>query len=110
MKNLSVLSNLGLRSCSQIRVISSKKLGSSFELFTVNALRKYCFDITLCGGPKDRGIDFRGVWNLNSRNVNILGQCKCYKRRLGPVHVRELEGAMSHERKDTLGLLVTSIG
>lgn len=92
------------------RSVSNWTLGNSFELFTVQSLKKHRMDLLFCGGPGDRGVDFRGVWSLKSCQVNILGQCKCYKRKLGPAHFRELEGTLSHEQHTTLGMLVTNVG
>jgi len=92
------------------RSASNSSSGHNFELLAVQSLRKNRMDVWKCGGPGDRGVDFRGVWTLQERQVNILGQCKCYKRKLGPVHFRELEGTLSHEVQSTLGIIVTNIG
>ena len=90
---------------------SPTTVGRNFELVTVRTLKEYGFDVKACGGPKDRGVDFRGVWRLaNYPELSVVGQCKRYKIRLGPRYVRELEGVLSHEHENTLGLLVTELG
>ena len=87
-----------------------QEFGRQFEEIAAQSLRKFSFDVSVCGGPKDRGIDFRGVWLLKSSSVPVIGQCKRYKKRLGPRHVRELEGTLTHEVKGTLGIIVTESG
>ena len=99
--------NLYLRSYSST---TRQEFGRQFEEIVAQCLRKFSFDVTVCGGPKDRGIDFRGVWLLKSSPVRVIGQCKRYKKRLGPKHVRELEGTLAHEVKGTLGIIVTERG
>ncbi|KAL9963803.1 hypothetical protein ACROYT_G027348 [Oculina patagonica] len=102
-----------LPNCLSVRWYSSttkQEFGRHFEAVVVQSLRKYSFDVAVCGGPKDRGIDFRGVWRLKASSVRVIGQCKRYKRRLGPKHVRELEGTLTHEAKGTLGIIVTECG
>lgn len=105
--------NVGKILCRRLldsRSASSSTLGHNFEMVAVHCLRKNRMNIWMCGGPGDRGVDFRGVWCLQSSQVNIIGQCKCYKRKLGAVHLRELEGTLSHELHNTLGVIVTNIG
>ena len=90
--------------------ITRQDFGRYFEQVVAQSLKKYSFDVTHCGGPRDRGIDFRGAWLLKSSPVRVIGQCRRYKRRLGPKHVRELEGTLSHEVEGTLGLIVSESG
>ena len=90
--------------------ITRQEFGRHFEELVVQSLRKYSFDVAACGGPKDRGIDFRGVWLLKASSVPVIGQCRRYKKRLGPKHVRELSGTLAHEAKGTLGIIVTECG
>ena len=85
-------------------------VGRHFEKATVQALRRLAFDLSMCGGPKDKGVDFRGTWRLQSSCVPVVGQCKKYRKRLGPRHVRELEGALGRESGNTLGILVSEKG
>ena len=87
-----------------------QEFGRQFEEIVAQSLRRFSFDVAVCGGPKDRGIDFRGVWSLKSSSVRVIGQCRRYKKRLGPRHVRELEGTLTHEVKGTLGIIVTECG
>jgi len=90
--------------------ITRQEFGRHFEELVVQSLRKYSFDVAVCGGPKDRGIDFRGVWLLKASSVPVIGQCRRHKKRLGPKHVRELVGTLTHEAKGTLGIIVTECG
>lgn len=90
--------------------ITRQEFGRHFEELVVQSLRKYSFDVAVCGGPKDRGIDFRGIWLLKTSSVPVIGQCRRYKKRLGPKHVRELVGTLTHEAKGTLGIIVTECG
>ena len=87
-----------------------QEFGRQFEEIAAESLRKFSFDVAVCGGPKDRGIDFKGFWRLKSTSVPIIGQCRRYKRRLGPKHVRELEGTLTHEVNGTLGIIVSESG
>ena len=89
---------------------SKQEYGRQFEEAVVRSLKRFSFDVAVCGGPKDRGVDFRGVWLLRSSPVRVIGQCRRYKKRLGPRHVRELVGTLTHEPKGTVGFLVTENG
>ena len=89
---------------------SRQEFGRQFEEIVAKSLRKLSFDVAVCGGPKDRGADLRGVWLLKSSSVPVIGQCKRYKKRLGPRHLREMEGTLSHEVKGTLGIIVSESG
>lgn len=111
MKNFAkVVKNFPVIARSQSYSTRNGSIGDSFEIFTVKSLKKHGMEINLCGGPGDRGVDFRGNWNLQSRSVKTIGQCRFSKRKLGPVHLRELEGTLSHEQGNTLGMIVTNIG
>ncbi|XP_068732703.1 uncharacterized protein [Montipora capricornis] len=95
------------RSCSST---SRQQLGRQFEEIVVENLRKFSLDVAACGGARDRGIDFRGIWRLKSCSVRVIGQCKRFRKRLGPRFVRELEGSLTHEAKNTLGIIVSESG
>lgn len=92
------------------RSYSAVSLGKHFEKMAVAALTRHSFDVYVCGGPKDKGVDFRGKWRLKDLCVPVVGQCRKYKKRLGPRHVREMEGVLGRESEDTLGILVSSQG
>lgn len=96
-----------LKTCSST---SRQEFGRHFEEIVVQSLKKLYVDVAACGGPRDRGIDFRGVWRLKSSSMRVIGQCKRYKKRLGPKHIRELEGSLTHEVKETLGIIVSESG
>eukprot|EP01104_Vermistella_antarctica_P007032 TRINITY_DN17768_c0_g1_i1.p1 TRINITY_DN17768_c0_g1~~TRINITY_DN17768_c0_g1_i1.p1 ORF type:complete len:263 (+),score=8.48 TRINITY_DN17768_c0_g1_i1:194-982(+) len=85
--------------------------GTEFEELVVDSLRRFAFDIQRTGGPGDKGIDFRGTWQLPPElKVPVIGQCKFSSRRLKAMYIRELEGVLSHHAPGTLGLLISSVG
>ncbi|EFA79487.1 hypothetical protein PPL_07538 [Heterostelium album PN500] len=93
----------------EVEKINNVKKGTDFELLSINALSKYGFDLKRVGGAGDKGIDFTGVWRLpesssssnggghsksSNQEFNIVGQCKHYKTRIGPVVLREFESTL----------------
>ncbi|CAI2168973.1 19329_t:CDS:2 [Funneliformis geosporum] len=81
--------------------------GTLYEYETISCLKDH-FGITTrrVGGTNDSGIDFRGRWTLpNNQKLNIIGQCKNNSSKCSPISVRELEGVLCTETKDTLGIL-----
>jgi len=88
---------------------SSYFIGKTYELVTIDVLKKYCFDLLHRGSTGDKGIDFSGRWLLPNNIVPIIGQCKYSKKMLPPSVVRELEGVMS-QHLDHVGVLVASKG
>ncbi|RAL13755.1 uncharacterized protein BO97DRAFT_341811 [Aspergillus homomorphus CBS 101889] len=68
------------------------------------------------GGRDDKGMDLLGTWHLPGHElpIHVAMQCKAHRRRLGPQHIRELEGTISrrmpqHWRSDgrpRVGVLV----
>ncbi|GAA5868364.1 hypothetical protein JCM8547_002166 [Rhodosporidiobolus lusitaniae] len=93
---------------------SSASLGSAYELLSLNALLQPPFfftNLARVGGANDQGVDLHGEWSgrpllplslvggadLSSKNNArwpAIVQCKAYSDRVGPVTVRELEGAL----------------
>ncbi|KAG9120773.1 hypothetical protein FRC07_003599 [Ceratobasidium sp. 392] len=77
--------------------------GKAFEDRCLNLLKsQLSMTLTNVGGRLDGGVDLQGWWWLprlppdtsdERRRIRILGQCKAFEKKLGPVHVRELEGA-----------------
>jgi restriction system protein len=55
------------------------------------------------GGSGDGGVDLRGIY----RGQRYIVQCKRYRGRVAPHHLRELDGTRAHERADR-ALLVTT--
>lgn len=74
---------------------SSVYVGTRYEYTAAAALARYGFVLRRIGGASDGGIDLVGTWALPSlaRPVRAIVQCKAGARRVGPQHVRELEGA-----------------
>lgn len=55
--------------------------------------------LILSGGAGDQGVDMRGSWKLdNLRDVII--QCKCHGKPVGPAVVREMEGTAAYYESD----------
>ncbi|KAG9104006.1 hypothetical protein FRC06_006270 [Ceratobasidium sp. 370] len=77
--------------------------GKAFEERCINLLKsQLSMTLTNIGGPSDGGVDLQGWWwiprlppdkSSERRRIRVLAQCKALDKKLGPVHVRELEGA-----------------
>ncbi|KAJ1302001.1 hypothetical protein OPQ81_000836 [Rhizoctonia solani] len=78
-------------------------VGRAFEHRSLSLLQSQ-MSMTLAhvGSRGDGGVDLQGWWwvprldeskDKDRRAIRILAQCKAHKPKLGPVHVRELEGA-----------------
>lgn len=75
-------------------------VGTAFEERGLDLLRnRMSMTLTRIGGANDGGVDLEGWWWIPSttgserRRVRVLAQCKALEHKLGPIHVRELEGA-----------------
>ncbi|GAP84830.1 putative conserved fungal protein [Rosellinia necatrix] len=76
-------------------------VGTHYEYSVTSALCALGFDLRRVGGQSDKGIDLLGTWSVPSTPENlpmrVLLQCKAYSSaktaRVGPQHIRELEGA-----------------
>lgn len=75
-------------------------VGAAFEERGLDLLKnRMSMTLTRIGGRGDGGVDLQGWWWIPSatgserRRVRVLAQCKAHDLRLGPNHVRELEGA-----------------
>ena len=85
--------------------------GRNFELHAINVLKRIGLQLTHCGGAYDKGVDFRGYWNLSNTNqLKVVGDCKNFKIACGPVYVRSLSGTLDREPEDTIGILVSRKG
>ncbi|KAG8681509.1 hypothetical protein FRC09_017430, partial [Ceratobasidium sp. 395] len=77
--------------------------GKAFEERCTKLLgSKLSMTLTNVGGRGDGGVDIQGWWWLprlspesssERRRIRTIIQCKAFDKKLGPVHVRELEGA-----------------
>jgi hypothetical protein len=97
---------------------STVYVGTHYEYTVASALSRYGFYLRRIGGASDRGTDLVGTWTLPSNassdaspsssssssssppqaqtKLKILMQCKAGSgQRVGPQHVRELEGAFA---------------
>src|ERR1700728_1615512 len=101
--------------CSTINQSAVHK-GAAFERRTLKILQdNLSMSLKHVGGKSDGGIDLVGWWLLPSRiendppqrtsvvgvdpetyrHIRVIAQCKAEKKKVGPVYVRELEGAFS---------------
>ncbi|EQL01335.1 hypothetical protein G6O67_000598 [Ophiocordyceps sinensis] len=74
---------------------STVYVGTHYEYTVADALARHGFFLKRIGGPPDYGTDLIGIWRLPSLDqpMRVLMQCKAGTQRVGPQHVRELEGA-----------------
>ncbi|OAA74711.1 hypothetical protein LEL_08292 [Akanthomyces lecanii RCEF 1005] len=86
---------------------STVYVGTHYEYAVVAHLARYGFDLRRIGGARDRGTDLVGTWTIptsgaaessssSSQPLKVLVQCKAGSgQRVGPQHMRELEGAFA---------------
>ncbi|KAI0011267.1 hypothetical protein F4779DRAFT_637431 [Xylariaceae sp. FL0662B] len=75
---------------------STLYVGTRYEYTVASALSALGFrDLRRVGGRSDCGIDLLGTWRLPVAPLRVLLQCKASapSTKVGPHHVRELEGA-----------------
>ncbi|CAG8468211.1 9423_t:CDS:2 [Ambispora gerdemannii] len=85
--------------------------GTLYEYETIKCLQEvFGIETRRCGGSNDRGVDFRGRWTLPDKTIFLIGQCKKFQVKSSPRHVRELEGSLSHESPQTLGIISSGGG
>ncbi|PHH65824.1 hypothetical protein CDD81_1193 [Ophiocordyceps australis] len=81
-------------------------VGTHYEYTVAAALSGYGFALKRIGGVSDRGTDLIGMWTLPCAPASgsswplalrVVVQCKygCGRGRVGPQHIRELEGAFA---------------
>ncbi|KAG6041016.1 hypothetical protein E4U41_006211 [Claviceps citrina] len=74
-------------------------VGTHYEYTVARSLLRYGFLLKRIGGASDYGTDLVGNWTLPAAaassplSMRVLVQCKAGSQRVGPRHVRELEGA-----------------
>ncbi|KAI8836412.1 hypothetical protein BJ741DRAFT_605391 [Chytriomyces cf. hyalinus JEL632] len=118
-----------------IRKPTTAAVGTAFEIATGRVLQSMGFlNVERVGGKGDGGIDLRAVMRLpsctlressishanpivttniinpgiKSTNINTIVQCKYVKHSgTGPVNLRELEGVIGRQPRDTLAVLAT---
>ena len=80
------------------RHLSTVAKGSQYELQVMQLLSHYSFNLIRVGSSGDKGIDLRGRWLLTKENhwVDVVVQCKNYKKPVGPCSLRELESVSKY--------------
>ncbi|OTB09849.1 hypothetical protein K445DRAFT_323586 [Daldinia sp. EC12] len=85
-------------------VQSKTYIGTQYEYAVAHSLGAFGFDLKRVGGRSDCGIDLLGTWRVPSSPspdyaLRVLVQCKASgpqsATKIGPHHVRELEGAFA---------------
>lgn len=76
---------------------STVYVGTHYEYTVAANLARYGFHLKRVGGVGDFGTDLLGTWTppSTSQFIKILAQCKAGTQRIGPQHIRELEGAFA---------------
>jgi hypothetical protein len=77
--------------------------GVAFENRCIAAFALMGMQLQRSGGANDHGIDFHGQWSAPACSGQqqqqvfaiIIGQCKLLRSQVGPVHIREFEGALA---------------
>ncbi|GAM25151.1 hypothetical protein SAMD00019534_083260 [Acytostelium subglobosum LB1] len=91
---LEVMDDVDVEEEEEVQSLSNVKVGTDYELLTIETLSKYGLSLKRVGGAGDKGIDFRGEWMINSNKYSVIGQCKKVKRKTGPSVLREFESTM----------------
>ncbi|KAG8730419.1 hypothetical protein FRC11_006738 [Ceratobasidium sp. 423] len=83
--------------------MSTVFVGRAFEHRSLSLLQsRLSMTLAHVGARGDGGVDLQGWWwvprldeskGKDRRAIRVLAQCKALKSKLGPIHVRELEGA-----------------
>lgn len=89
--------------------LSTVEIGTIYENKTIECLLDFGFQLRRVGGALDKGIDLRGNWN-SYRSHPVIIQCKREAKPVGPKYIRELEGTLSHESPNVIGILVSQSG
>jgi hypothetical protein len=75
---------------------SAVKRGRVYEALCRQFLQSHLsMQLTMSGGAGDQGVDLRGSWKLYGIH-DVIVQCKCYGRPVGPAVVREMEGTAAY--------------
>jgi hypothetical protein len=90
---------------SAVSKLSTTLVGRAFEDRSLSLLQsRLSMTLTRIGGAGDGGVDLQGWWWVprltakhdtiqDRRGLRVVASCKALKTKLGPVHLRELEGA-----------------
>ncbi|KAG5440176.1 hypothetical protein PCANB_001745 [Pneumocystis canis] len=83
--------------------------GVFYEYIVQKTLRKYNIELWREGNTNDHGIDLRGIWYYGIGKTKylypVIVQCKNEQKRMSSKYVREMEGVLSNENHNILGLI-----
>jgi hypothetical protein len=66
-----------------------------YELQVCEVLEEKGLRLLHTGQAADGGVDLRGKWAFpDGQHMDVVIQCKCTGKRLGPKYIRELEGKL----------------
>ena len=83
-------------------------IGTEFEYEAIKELEALQFELKRVGGSNDQGKDLEGFWKLpNQLHFNVICQCKKISKKVSSAIVRELEGTLSNERNQKIGILIS---
>ena len=106
-------------------------MGTEFEKLALEKLSSLQFELERVGGPNDEGRDLQGAWKLpDGLNLPTIVQCKRLNKKVGKIKffsrqkkkkvyisffegtsvIRELEGTLTNERTQKIGVLVSAEG
>jgi hypothetical protein len=92
--------------------LATVHIGKAFEERSLSILQsRLSMSLTRVGGTGDGGVDLQGWWWLprlpsdtstvpgghDRRRIRVLASCKAFQTKLGPLHVRELEGVIMQQ-------------
>eukprot|EP00730_Choanoeca_flexa_P014574 TRINITY_DN6418_c0_g1_i1.p2 TRINITY_DN6418_c0_g1~~TRINITY_DN6418_c0_g1_i1.p2 ORF type:complete len:172 (+),score=11.23 TRINITY_DN6418_c0_g1_i1:889-1404(+) len=97
---------------------STVAIGTAFEKLSIQYLQSKYNGMKLQrrGQAGDGGVDFQGTWTIGAHaQIEVLGQCKRFKRAVPPKDLREFSAACNHRRNqstelDCLGIFASSSG
>ena len=79
-----------------MKALSAVKSGRIYEVLCRQFLQSHLsMQLTMSGGAGDQGVDIRGSWKLHDLH-DVIVQCKCYGKPVGPAVVREMEGTAAY--------------
>lgn len=96
------------------RSSSNVARGQSYEKACLAYLKDvWQMDLARNGGAGDQGIDLIGSWDIGHR-LDVLVQCKHYRKKVGPNTIREMDGTAahftSHPHKGVVSIVCASSG
>lgn len=97
------------------KLLSVSAVGRLFEAEVCEFLnQRFCgVRVHSRGGANDRGLDLQGRWDLGTRSIEVLGQCKWSgsHRAVGARNLREFMGSVPEDaKKGVLGLYIVGGG